>query len=118
MEFIQERSKPESIQCSFYADIGTSANPQDSFSVHIKVLYSSAITQLGNEGLSFEAYQNEGDHGNKVLSCSFKDYLSEAALIIKCKDDVDSVTLIELALDYIGAGNIKYVVSERYIEVL
>ena len=118
MEFIQERSKPKSVQCSFYADIGTTSNPQDSFSVHIKILYSSVITQLGNEGLSFEAYHNDDDHGNKVLSCSFKDYLSEAALIIKCKDDIDGVTLIELALDYIGASNLKYVVSARYIEAL
>lgn len=118
MEFIQERSKPESVQCSFYADIGTSANPQDSFSVHIKVLYSSAITQLGNEGLSFEAYYNTSDDGDKVLSCGFKDYVSEAALIIKCKDNVENVTLIELALDYIGASNLKYVVSGRYIEVI
>lgn len=118
MEFIQKRSEPELIQCSFYADIGTSANPQDSFSVHIKVLYSSAITQLGNEGLSFEAYYHTSDDGNKVLSCSFKDYLSEASLIIKCEDDVESVTLIELVLDYISASNLKYVVSERYIEAL
>lgn len=118
MEFIQERSKPESVQCSFYADIGTTSNPQDSFSVHIKVLYSSAITQLGNEGLSFEAYHKEDDYGYKVLFCAFKDYLAEAELIIKCKDDVDSVALIELALDYIGAGALKYVVSERYIEAL
>ncbi|MGQ1358406.1 hypothetical protein ACT414_18580 (plasmid) [Acinetobacter baumannii] len=118
MEFIQERVKNKAESCSFYADIGTSANPQDSFSVHIKVLYSSVITQLGNEGLSFEAYHNDDDHGDKVLSCSFKDYVSEAALIIKCKDDVENVTLIELALDYIGASNLKYVVSERYIEAL
>lgn len=118
MDFIKERSKPESIQCSFYADIGTTSNPQESVTVHIKVLYPSVITQLGNEGLSFEACQNEDDHGYKVLFCAFKDYLSEAALIIKCKDDVDSVTLIELALDYIGAGALKYVVSERYIEAL
>ena len=118
MEFIQERSKPESIQCSLYADIGTTSNPQESVTVHIKVLYSNVITQLGNEGLSFEAYHNEDDHGNKVLSCSFKDYLAEASLIIKCGDDVDNVTLIELALDYIGASNLKYVVSERYIESL
>lgn len=118
MDFIQERvkSKPES--CSFYADIGTSANPQDSFSVHIKVLYSNVITQLGNEGLSFEAYHHISDDGDKVLLCGFKDYLSEAALIIKCKDDVDNVTLIELVLDYIGASNLKYVVSDRYIEAL
>ena len=118
MDFIKERSKPEPIQCSFYADIGTTSNPQESVTVHIKVLYSSVITQLGNEGLSFEAYRNDDDHGNKVLSCSFKDYLSEAALIIKCKDYIENVTLIELALDYIGAGNLKYVVSERYIEAL
>lgn len=118
MEFIQERVKNKPESCSFYADIGPSANPQDSFSVHIKVLYSSTITQLGNEGLSFEAYHREDDHGYKVLFCAFKDYLAEAELIIKCRDDVDSVALIELALDYIGAGNLKYVVSERYIEAL
>lgn len=118
MEFIQERVKNKPESCSFYADIGTTSNPQDSFSVHIKVLYSSVITQLGNEGLSFEAYHNTSDNGDKILSCSFKDYLSEAALIIKCKDDIENVTLIELALDYIGAGNLKYVVSERYIEAL
>lgn len=118
MEFIQERSKPESIQCSFCADIGTTSNPQESVTVHIKVLYSSVITQLGNEGLSFEAYHKEDDYGYKVVFCAFKDYLAEAELIIKCKDDVDSVALIELALDYIGAGALKYVVSERYIEAL
>lgn len=118
MDFIQERSRPESIQCSFYADIGTTSNPQESVTVHIKVLYSSVITQLGNEGLSFEAYHNTSDDGDKVLSCGFKDYLSEAELIIKCKDDVGSVALIELALDYIGAGALKYVASERYIEAL
>lgn len=118
MYFIQERSKPELIQCSFYADIGTTSNPQESITVHIKVLYSSVITQLGNEGLSFEAYHNDDDHGYKVLFCAFKDYLAEAELIIKCKDDVGSVALIESALDYIGAGALKYVVSERYIEAL
>lgn len=118
MDFIEKRPTPKAVSTHFLADIGTTSNPQESVTVHIKVLYSSAITQLGNEGLSFEAYHNDDDHGNKVLSCSFKDYLSEAALIIKCKDDLDSVTLIELALDYIGAGNLKYVVSDRYIEAL
>ena len=38
MDFIQERSKPETVQCSFYADIGTSANPQDSFSFALLVV--------------------------------------------------------------------------------
>lgn len=118
MDFIEQRPTPKAVSTNFLADIGTTSNPQESVTVHIKVLYPSVITQLGNEGLSFEACQNEDDHGYKVLFCAFKDYLSEAALIIKCKDDVDSVTLIELALDYIGAGALKYVVSERYIEAL
>lgn len=118
MDFIEQRPTPKAVSTHFLADIGTTSNPQESVTVHIKVLYPSVITQLGNEGLSFEACQNEDDHGYKVLFCAFKDYLSEAALIIKCKDDVDSVTLIELALDYIGAGALKYVVSERYIEAL
>lgn len=118
MDFIEQRPTPKAVSTHFLADIGTTSNPQESVTVHIKVLYTNTITHLSNEGLSFEAYHNEDDHGGHVLSCSFKDYLSEAGLIVKCNDDVDYVTLIELALDYIGAGNLKYVVSERYIEVI
>lgn len=118
MDFIEQRPTPKAVSTHFVADIGTTSNPQDSILVHIKVIYTNTITHLSNEGLSFEAYHNEDDHGGHVLSCSFKDYLSEAGLIVKCNDDVDYVTLIELALDYIGAGNLKYVVSERYIEAL
>lgn len=118
MDFIEQRPTPKAVSTHFYADVSPTNNPQDSISVHIKVIYTNTITHLSNEGLSFEAYHNEDDHGCHVLSCSFRDYLSEVGLIVKCSDDVDYVTLIELALDYIGAGSLKYVVSERYIEVL
>lgn len=118
MDFIEQRPTPKAVSTYFLADIGTTSSPQDSISVHIEVLYNDTITHLSNERLSFEAYYNEDDHGRHVLYCSFRDYLSEAGLIVKCNDDVDYVTLIELALEYIGAGNLKYVVSERYIEAL
>ena len=118
MDYIQERPTPKAERCSFHADVSTTSNPQDSISVCIKAVYTNIITHLSNEGLSFECYQNTNDHGVKVLACDFTDYLSTAMLVITCSDDVDSVTLIELALDYIEASNLKYVVSERYIEVI
>lgn len=118
MDHIQERPTPKAECCSFHADVSTTSNPQESISVHIKVRYTNTITHLSNEGLSFWAYCDSNEEGYKVLACAFKDYLSEVSLIVKCKDDIDSVALIELALDYIGAGNLKYVVSERYIEVI
>lgn len=118
MDFIEQRPTPKAVSTHFLADIGTTSNPQESVTVHIKLIYTNIITSLSNEGLSFECFQNTNDHGDKVLVCDFNDYLSTAGLTITCSDDVDSVTLIELALDYIGAGNLKYVVSERYIEVL
>jgi len=118
MDYIQERTKPESIQCSFSADVSTTSNPQDSIDVHIKVRYMSNLPTLSNEGLCFEACQGETGKGHKALLCTFVDYQGAATLSVTCSDDVDSVTLIELALDYIGAGNLKYVVSERYIEVI
>lgn len=118
MDFIEQRPTPKGVSANFHADVSPTNNPQDSISVHIKVIYTNIITHLSNEGLSFECFQNTNDHGDKVLVCDFNDYLSTAGLIITCSDDVDSVSLIELALDYIGAGNLKYVVSERYIEVL
>lgn len=118
MEFIQERQTPKAEHCSFHADVSTTSNPQESINVCVHVRYTSTITHMSNEGLSFWAYCGDNDEGEKVLACAFRDYLSEVGLTVKCKDDVDSVTLIELALDYIGAGNLKYVVSERYIEVI
>lgn len=118
MDHIEQRPTPKAESCKFNADVSTTSNPQDSVNVCVHVRYTSTITQMSNEGLSFWGYSGLNDEGEKVIACAFRDYLSEVGLTVKCKDNVDNVTLIELALDYIGAGNLKYVVSERYIEVV
>lgn len=118
MDFIEQRPQTVSKTFDFHADVSTTNNPQNAISVKIGGAYMSNITTLSSEGLTFEANSAINVWGYKVLMCIFHDYRDTATISVSCNNDVDNVTLIELALDYIGAGNLKYVVSERYIEVI